>query len=314
MVEARQDTGRRDTGLRRDRPQLPGASGVLLNADDFAMTNGISRAIVELAEAGRLSGASAMTNSAHWPAHATWLARVRGEIAAGLHLNLTLGAPLSAMPSFAPGHRFPGVGQVTALALRGAIPRAEVAGEIDRQLVAFENEMGFPPDHIDGHQHTHALPGIRDALFEVLAQRYRPGRPRPLLRNPSDWPTRIFQRKRGVAKAMTLAWLSRGFAGAAQAAGFACNDGFGGATDFAASAVAGDFAAAYAMPGARHMVMCHPGFVDDELIRLDPVTDRRQREFEVLMRGDFPAPVWRPQRSATGDPIDWVSAWTGTGL
>ena len=118
----------------------------------------------------------------------------------------------------------------------------------------------------------------------------------------------------GRAKAMTLAGLSCGFARAARAAGFVCNDGFGGATDFAASAVAGDFAAAYAMPGARHMIMCHPGFVDDELIRLDPVTDRRQREFEVLMRGDFPAPVWRPQRIATGDPIDWVSAWTGTGL
>ena len=94
----------------------PGTNGVFLCADDFAMTNGVSRAIVELADAGRISATSAMTTSAHWPAHATWLARVRGTIATGLHLNLTLGAPVSAMSKLAPDRRFPVIGRLTTMA------------------------------------------------------------------------------------------------------------------------------------------------------------------------------------------------------
>jgi predicted glycoside hydrolase/deacetylase ChbG (UPF0249 family) len=296
------------------KPRVRPGGGVLLVADDFAMTNGVSRAIIELAEAGRISATSAMTTSAHWPSHATWLARARGDISAGLHLNLTLGSPLGAMGQFAPDRRFPGIGVLTAAALRGTIERDEIKAEIARQLAAFEAEVGFPPDHIDGHQHVHALPGIRDVVLEVLAQRFSESRTPPLLRDPGDVPSRTLMRRRGAVKAMTLAWLSRGFARAALAAGFPCNSGFSGVTDFNERQVDVDFAAAVRSPGAQHLVMCHPGFVDEELERIDPVTLRRQREFDVLMREGFPAAIWRPQRRALGEPIDWTAAWTGTAL
>jgi predicted glycoside hydrolase/deacetylase ChbG (UPF0249 family) len=35
--------------------------------------------------------------------------------------------------------------------------------------------------------------------------------------------------------------------------------------------------------------MCHPGFVDEELMALDPVTSSRQRELEFLMSSSFEA-------------------------
>jgi chitin disaccharide deacetylase len=60
------------------------------------------------------------------------------------------------------------------------------------------------------------------------------------------------------------------------------------------------------------MVMCHPGFVDAELTKLDPITDRRQREFDYLTSAGFPLPLWRPQRSVAGDPVAWAAAWTGS--
>jgi chitin disaccharide deacetylase len=286
--------------------------GIVLVADDYGLTNGVSRAIIELAEAGRISATSAMTTSPHWPSHATWAARTRGTLAIGLHLNLTLGAPLGAMPGFALGRQFPGIGHVTSAALRGATDRAEIAAEITRQLDAFESELGFAPDHIDGHQHVHALPGIRSALLEVLAARYATAKVRPLLRSPAEALTRIARRRRSAAKALTLAWLSRGFAQAASAGGFDCNVGFSGVTDFSAGTVTADFGDACSAAGPRHLVMCHPGFVDDELIRLDPVTERRQREFDALMRGEFPAEIWRPSRTPGGDPVDWAAAWSGT--
>ena len=285
---------------------------ILLCADDYAMTNGVSRAIIELAEAGWLSATSAMTTSLHWPSHATWLARSRGKVAAGLHLNLTLGSPLGGMPNFAPGRQFPGISQVTSRALTGLIPKAEVRAEIERQLAAFELEMGFAPDHIDGHQHVHALPVIRGVVLEVVTQRYGHAARRPLLRDPADRVGANLLRGRSWVKAMTLSTLSLGFGRAANRAGFPVNDGFRGVTDFDPSRVAADFAAACESLGSRPMVMCHPGFVDDELVRLDPVTKRRQREFDFLMRGGFPEPIWRPQRSASGEPIDWVGEWDST--
>jgi len=286
--------------------------GVLLCADDFAMTNGVSRAVIELAEAGRLSATSAMTNMAHWPSHATWIARARHQVSVGLHLNLTLGHPLGAMPKLAPDRRLPPIGQVTALAIRGGLDTAEIAAEIERQLVAFEVEMGLPPDHIDGHQHVHALPQVRDSLRDVLARRFAPPRLPPLVRDPADQVRRIIARGRAVSKSLAVAWLSRGFGRQMRAAGFPTNDGFAGVTDFANRGVDGDFKAAMVAAGPRHMVMCHPGFVDDELARIDPVTNRRRAELDVLMNAGFGAALWRPNRSSAGDPIDWASEWTGT--
>ena len=297
---------------RRDATEHPQSADVLLCADDFAMTNGISHAIIELAKAGRISATSAMTTSPHWPSHATWLARVRGHIATGLHLNLTLGAPLRPMATLAPNRRFGTIGEMTARALLGRIDRTELRAEIERQLAAFESELGFAPDHVDGHQHVHVLPVVRTVLLDVLAARYA-GRPhRPLLRDPGDSAARILARGRAGRKAATLAFLSRGFGAAARTAGYACNEGFGGVTDFGVASVAQDFAAACRAPGPRHLVMCHPGFVDEELARLDPVTQRRQCEFDALMRKTFPLPLWHPQRSASGDPIPWQTAWTVT--
>ena len=37
------------------------------------------------------------------------------------------------------------------------------------------------------------------------------------------------------------------------------------------------------------VVMCHPGHVDAELIRLDPLTDLREREYAYLGGDTFPA-------------------------
>ena len=55
----------------------------------------------------------------------------------------------------------------------GVLDTDEIRAEVARQLDRFEAGLGFPPDHIDGHQHVHVLPGIRRALLTEVAQRYR---------------------------------------------------------------------------------------------------------------------------------------------
>ena len=47
----------------------------------------------------------------------------------------------------------------------------DARAELRLQLLAYETATGREPDHLDGHQHVHHLPGIRGLLAEVLARR-----------------------------------------------------------------------------------------------------------------------------------------------
>jgi predicted glycoside hydrolase/deacetylase ChbG (UPF0249 family) len=278
---------------------------IILCADDYALTEGVSRAIGELAAARRLSATSALTTSPHWPAMAQRLVVHRGRIAVGLHLNLTLGAPLGAMPGFAPAGVFPKRNTVIARALLGGIQSREINAEIERQLDAFERHLGFPPDHIDGHEHVHVLSGIRQCLFDVVCRRYP--RSKPLLRDPSDSREAIRERGGPRGKALAVAALALRFAAGARRRGIPTNRGFSGFSDFAVNVpYAQELEAALRKPGPRHIVMCHPGHTDAELATLDPVVERRRMEYEALMRdASLAERLWRPSRGPDGPPVNW---------
>lgn len=276
---------------------------IMLVADDYAMTEGVSRGIEELVTAGRLSATSAMTTSRHWPRHGRRIAALADRAAVGLHFNLTLGRPLTAMPRLAPGGQLPPIARLTRAALTGAIDRAEIAAEARAQLEAFAEHFGALPDFVDGHQHVHALPGIRHGVLDALAAAY-PGA-KPLLRDPADSTARIIARRRAVSKSLVLAGLAAGFGPTARRAGFPTNDGFAGVSDFATAATSGDFAAARTATGSWPLVMCHPGYVDGELEAIDPLTTRRRAELDLLA-GDasWRDAVLHPARGTDGR-IDW---------
>ncbi|MBX9588665.1 MAG: ChbG/HpnK family deacetylase [Hyphomonadaceae bacterium] len=279
---------------------------LILCADDYALTEGVSRAIGELAAARRLSATSVMVTTPHWPATAARLNVHRGHLAIGLHLNLTLGRPLGAMPRLAPKAVFPGRDRLIALALLGIASSAEIAQEIERQLQAFEQGLGFPPDHIDGHEHVHVLSGIRQPLLDVVSRRYAPIR--PLIRDPSDrWQAMAARRTGPRLKAVVVGALALRLAAAAERAGVPTNHGFSGFSRFdPAVPYAQELADAMLATGPRHIVMCHPGHPDAELAKLDPVVERRRMEYDALMREvTLPERIWRPARSADGPPVDW---------
>jgi predicted glycoside hydrolase/deacetylase ChbG (UPF0249 family) len=257
-----------------------------LCADDFALSPAVSRGILEALEAGRLSATSAMTNRPHWRWGARELAYFSARAEVGLHLNLTLGSPLSAMPKLAPGDELPSLRKLVRAALQRNLPEAEVRGEIARQIDAFEDAFGAPPDFVDGHQHIQVLPLIRDCLIEELAARKLAGR--TWLRDSSDALSRIVARRVEIGKAVTVAGIGRGFARAAANRGFAINDGFAGYSSFAPGRdYAADFARYLVAPGGWHLVMCHPGRVDEELSLSDPVTTARQHELAFLLSSRF---------------------------
>jgi predicted glycoside hydrolase/deacetylase ChbG (UPF0249 family) len=280
-------------------------SMIILCADDYAMTEGISRAIGELAAAQRLSATSVMVNSTHWPAAAPRLRAHRGHLSIGLHLNLTLGTPVGPMPRLTPAGTFPGPRGLVLRAFLGLLEGGEIRAEIERQLDRFEAGLQFPPDHIDAHQHIHVLPWVRGALLQAVQRRY-PTRP-PLLRDPADGLAAIAARRMAVPKAMSISALALGFARAARRRGLPVNDGFAGFSDFDETVpYADELHGALLQPGRRHLVMCHPGHPDVELACLDPVVARRRMEYDAIMRDpDLPQRIWRPSRSADGPALDW---------
>ena len=254
-------------------------------ADDYGLSPAVSRGILEALAAGRLSATGAMTNRPDWPRAARELTAFAGKNWLGVHLNLTLGTPLSAMPTFAPGGALPAIGRI-ARARAADLPGCEIAAEIAHQLDAFSQAMGRSPDFVDGHQHVQALAVIRPHLFEQLSRLDLPAS--FWLRDSADSLPRILRRRIQVLKAAMVAWLGRGFAAEARANGFAVNDGFAGFSGFDART---DYGAAFEnyllAPGSRHLIMCHPGHVDAELKAVDPVLETREQELAFFLSDRF---------------------------
>lgn len=279
------------------------ARRIVLSADDYGLSDGVSEAILQLVAAGRLSATAAMTNFTEWPAHAPALVARKADIGIGLHLNLTAGPPLGAMPALAPSGDLPGV----APFLAGRVGHAadEIAAEIGRQLDRFEDAAGMAPDFVDGHHHVHVFPPVRAALIAALAARY-PDRP-PLVRDPGDRLWRIALRRRFLVKAAGVAFHARGLAADLAAAGLPSNDGFSGFSAFdRATPYDTELDAALAARGPRQLAMCHPGHADTMLAARDGITARREDELATLLaRSDTGDWLWRCRRDGDGGVLWW---------
>ena len=138
-------------------------------ADDFGLTPGISGAITRLARAQCITAISCITSSPYWESSAPLLGHVPESVDVGLHINLTEGRPLS--PQLAQiWPRLPALPVLIPRAHLGLLPLAALASEVKAQLAAFRAATGSWPRYLDGHQHVHHLPGLRDIVLEMAAR------------------------------------------------------------------------------------------------------------------------------------------------
>lgn len=136
---------------------------LILNADDYAMDEGVDAAVLALAARGTLTAASAMVLAPRWPEAGRRLADV--EISCGLHLDLT--------STFVPETNLPrALPALMGVAFLGQLDRAALKRTVERQLERYDGVMKAPPDFVDGHQHVHQLPGVREVLTQALRTRY----------------------------------------------------------------------------------------------------------------------------------------------
>lgn len=264
----------------------PEQKAVVLCADDFAISPGVSAAIIDLFARRRLSATSCMTASRHWRQLAKGLSPFAASADIGLHLTLTDHRPLGEMPRLAPRGRLPRLGHLMRAAFSGGLDRGELRAEIHRQLHAFVAATGCMPDFIDGHQHVHLLPKIRDEVLALFAG--------PLAGHPCylricwEPPRQILARNVAVGRAAAIALLSLPLRRQARARAVPVNDSFRGVADFARSEdYPRHFPRFLRGPGERPIIMCHPGFADAELAAADPVTAEREGEHAYFASDRF---------------------------
>jgi predicted glycoside hydrolase/deacetylase ChbG (UPF0249 family) len=150
------------------------SKALALCADDYGWSPAIDRGIVKLAQAWRLTEVSCLVNGPRWPQAARELAALavvrQGRVRTGLHFNLTEGRPLSPELS-ALWPQFPALETLIVDAHLRRLPEAALRAELQAQMQAFEQGRGKAPSHVDGHQHVHHLPQVREALLALLAPR-----------------------------------------------------------------------------------------------------------------------------------------------
>jgi predicted glycoside hydrolase/deacetylase ChbG (UPF0249 family) len=266
----------------------PALRKISLCADDYGMAEGVNRAIRDLVERRRLSATSVMVvTPAFTRAEIDALkaaAKDNPGFAIGLHVTLT--APHHPLTiSFRPlkGGEFLKLGKLLQFAVMRRLDAEMLRAEIGAQIAAFKDMVGKAPDYVDGHQHVQLFPTVREAFVAAVKEHA-----------PNAW---VRQCGRGGlrpgrfrdAKALMLDVLSKGFRDTATRAGLRFNPAFAGAYNFSKKP---DFAKLFErfllrLPDGG-LIMCHPGFVDPQLVALDPLTDQRKNEYDWLMSDNFP--------------------------
>jgi predicted glycoside hydrolase/deacetylase ChbG (UPF0249 family) len=273
---------------------------IWLCADDYGLSPGVSEGIRQLIARRRINATSVMVASPHFDVGvaAALDALNAGETRAALGLHVTLTAPFSPMSeNFAPlrAGRFLPMAEMMSRGIARRLKVERLTIEIGTQLRLFLEAFGRLPDFIDGHQHVHLAPQVREALLKVVTEAAPQAWVRQCGRAPGA-------RSLRDAKALVLDILSLGLRRQAQDLGVVTNPAFAGSYEFTAKA---DFARLFpgflaGLPDGG-LIMCHPGFVDAALRSLDPLTDLREREFAYFESDAFPK-LMAEQGAALAEP------------
>lgn len=245
---------------------------IILSADDYGQNPEISAAILVLAKKKRLSAVSCMVNNRHWDKHMDDLKQTPVQI--GLHLNFTHGAPLSNLWQESLGNQFPNLIYMLKLCYGFKVSEALFYAEIKAQIIAFQKAVGRLPDFIDGHQHAHQLPKIRDALIQVLHDMNCPSWVRVTYYQFSQCFTSI--------KAFALFFLGGGkLTKLLDNLGIRRNQSFAGDYNFKIHQdYRNIFLNALKKSASGGLIMCHPGLASQD--KSDLIREARLKEYMYL--------------------------------
>jgi chitin disaccharide deacetylase len=263
---------------------------LIINADDFGLTPGVNRAIVEASSKGILTSATLMANSAAFD-DATRAARSLPKVPVGCHVTLVDGKPvlpakdlpgLTAMPA----SQFDQ--SLTSFALRVLSGRLddEIEAEATAQLRKLQS-AGIIISHVDTHKHTHILPQVLRPLLRAaracgvpaIRNPFGPLRFSLLLEYPRLW--------KQYSQLKVLHTLARRFRRAVSEAGLLAADGTVGVVGTGSLNLAFFRHIIDTLPEGTWELVCHPGYNDADLDRIRTrLRQSRVTELQLLISSE----------------------------
>jgi hopanoid biosynthesis associated protein HpnK len=264
---------------------------LIVNADDFGLTSGVNRAIIESNRSGIVTSATLMANAKATDS-AIDLARAQPNLKAGCHVVLIDGVPLTAnLPTLTNDspHFRSSLKSFAAAAVRKQMAADEIQQEAEAQIRSIQSR-GITLMHLDSHKHTHMFPHVlRPVLRAAKACGIR------AIRNPFEplrsWPIGMVLGTPGLwlrsAGVMAFQMFAAEFRRALKEEGMVSTDGTVGI------AVAGlldqqkILRILEALPDGTWELVCHPGYSDSDLQAAGTrLTQSREIELAALTSVD----------------------------
>jgi hopanoid biosynthesis associated protein HpnK len=264
---------------------------LIVNADDFGLTSGVNRAIVESNRSGIVTSATLMANAKATDA-AIDLAMAQPGLKTGCHVVLIDGVPLTAnLSSLAENsQRFrTSLKQFAFAAVRGQIAADEIQREVEAQIRKLQSR-GITLTHLDSHKHTHMFPHIlRPLVCAAKACGIR------AVRNPFEpircWPGGMVFGSPGLwlrsAGVMTFQMFAAEFRRVMKEEGMISTDGTVGIAVTGLLDQQKLLQILEALPDGTWELVCHPGYSDSDLQAAGTrLTKSREIELLALISAD----------------------------
>ncbi|MGA8152188.1 MAG: ChbG/HpnK family deacetylase [Terriglobales bacterium] len=272
---------------------------LIVNADDFGLTAGVNRGIVEAHSGGIVTSSTLMANASALD-DAIRMGASSPHLSLGCHVVLVDGAPVmdpGRVPTLLSGKRNGqfevGIAGFAIRALRGRLDADQMEAEVTAQIRKLQ-AVGVQVSHLDTHKHTHIFPQVLHPILRaaracgVRAIRNPFGRVAfsQIANRPSLW------RRYGQVK-MLNAWAAA-FARTVADAGMNTPDGSLG---IVATGSMDDRMLRLILenlPEGTWELVCHPGHNDDNLARIRTRL-RESREVELQLLTSAAARKWLMQ-------------------
>ena len=266
---------------------------LIVNADDFGLTAGVNRAIVEAHRDGVVSSTTLMASGAAFN-DAVESARALPKLSVGCHVVLTDGAPVSppgavdtllAIRSAEPEKFYSSLSAFAARATLGGFDREQLVAEITAQIGKIQ-ATGLEVTHLDSHKHAHIFPEILAAMLRaaricgVRAIR-SPFVPMKAIMAQQFAGKRALLKRYGQVRILNT--FARHFRRQTLRAGILAPDGVIGVIETGLLDAILLRQALTSLPEGTWELVCHPGYADADLRAVHTrLIEARERERNLL--------------------------------
>jgi hopanoid biosynthesis associated protein HpnK len=263
---------------------------LIVNADDFGLTQGVNRAIVEAHSQGIVTSSTLMANGRAFD-DAVHRATSAVQLSIGCHVVLVDGSPVLGKKQtittlsngkFDDGRFYDSLNGFALRVVSGRINDDDIEAEATAQIRKLQT-AGIVVSHLDTHKHTHILPRVLRPLLRAARTCGVPAMRNPfgpvhitgVSNRPHLW--------KQFGKVTVLNRLGKSFRKSVAAAGILTPDGTVGIVATGAMDLRLFENIVNSLPEGTWELVCHPGYNDAELAGIRTrLRDSRVKELQLL--------------------------------